>query len=206
MKVLKKSLIRTLPNIGLLLICCFSTTLIFGQAEKRKTQFFPLPALSFSPETGFTFGLATFAYADLAKGDTTARMSNFQLLSIYTTKSQLLIDGRWFIYTKGEQWAFTGRAFYHFFPDRNYGYGNDALGEVNLLVGEEQTPERLNYLPFNTQRFHFAPVIWKKVRPSLFAGIQFEYERLFNFSLQDELVSASNDIQNLPIIGARTGL
>ncbi|MEM6726345.1 MAG: hypothetical protein AAF598_20045, partial [Bacteroidota bacterium] len=168
-------------SLVLCLAFCCSMPPAFGQLTKRKAQFFPLPALSFSPETGFTFGLAAFAYADFAKGDSTARMSNFQLLSIYTTKSQLLLDGRWFIYTKGEQWAFTGRMFYHFFPDRNYGFGNDAAGVVDLLVGEEQSPERYNYLPFDTKRIHFAPVVLKKIQSSLFAGVQFEYERLFSY-------------------------
>lgn len=193
----------------ILLIIGFSGSTIWAQSAdstKRKTQFFPLPALSFAPETGFTFGLAAFTFADLAKGDRNARMSNFQLLAIYTTKSQLLIDSKWFIATKGESFLFSGRAFYHFFPDRNYGVGNDASAEVTLLDPEALETSTFNYLPFNTKRLHFAPVALKQIRPNLFAGLQFEYERLFDFSEDNVILQAPPDVLSLPITGPRTGL
>ncbi len=200
---------------NLLLLLTILAFPLYGQLDslklnkkgKRKPTFYPLPALSYTPETQLTLGAALVSYFDLYKPETDTRLSNIQVLAVYTTAKQILLDTKWFLYTKNEDFIFFGRAFYHKYPDRHYGYGNTTLDLVNYFEPNNASSETFNYLAFNTQRVHFSPVFLRKIYKRLYGGIQFEYEQLFDFKLIDQRPAFIDpDILSVPVTGARTGL
>ncbi|MEM7104144.1 MAG: BamA/TamA family outer membrane protein [Bacteroidota bacterium] len=194
-----------------ILASIFMVNFSIGQEDStntdRKSRIFPVPALTYTPETQLTLGGAMFYFFDLAKGDASANMSNLQALAVYTTANQVLIDSKWNLYTRLENFVFTGRAFYHIYPDRHYGYGNNADSRVDIFDKETGETTSTNYLLFKTQRLHFAPVILRKVTKNLFAGIQYEYEYLYDFkAIPDSITSISSGILDVPVTGPRSGL
>ena len=134
-------------------------------------------------------------------------MSNLQTLAVYTTANQVLIDAKWNLFTRNENFVLTGRAFYHIYPDRHYGYGNNANNLVELYDKEKGEEFTTNYLLFKTQRIHFSPVILRRLTKNLYAGLQYEYENLFDFKvIPDSIITISNGIMDVPVTGPRSGL
>ncbi len=174
--------------------------------KKRKKQLLALPVISSSPETGFVFGALGGYYFDLAQGDTTARMSQIQLITAYSTNGQLNFRPGWELVTKNEDYILRGKISIAQFPDKNYGIGNEA--DVLLVDFEDGASETLNYLRYSVNRYSLRSSFLKKIAPHLYAGLQVEFENVYNFKiLADSLqyLSGQTEIDNLPIEGFRSG-
>lgn len=166
-----------------------------------------LPAISYSPETKFTFGGAVIHTFDLNKGMGSARKSNIKLLCVYTTAKQFLVESRWEILTKDELFFLKGRAFYHKYPDRNYGLGNAAEALVEEHYFDENLIETNNYINFSSKRLHFAATVARKMTRSLYIGIDYELESLFDYKLKsDSIFVRTPELFQNRITGTRSGL
>lgn len=174
--------------------------------KKRKKQLLVLPVISSSPETGFVFGGLGGYYFDLAQGDTTARMSQIQLIIAYSTNGQLNFRPGWELVTQNEDYIFRGKISIAQFPDKNYGIGNEA--DVLLVDFEDGASERLNHLRYSVDRYSLRSSFLKKIAPHFYAGLQLEFENVYNYkTLADSVqyISGQSEIDNLPIEGFRSG-
>ncbi len=135
--------------------------------EKPKFLFYP--TVAFSPETSWEIGISALLLY-YAKRDTANRLSEIQSLSFYTLNKQY---GAWFehfIYTDKDKWFFLGRLRFQRFPLLYYGIGPNAEKENELLVNS-------NYILIRER-------LLRKIIPNLFAGFEFDYQKLYNGSIE----------------------
>ncbi len=204
------------PFIQLLLwtICPFLLT--FAQTDslstqnplpsKRKSQLLAVPFVSYSPETALVFGGVGAFYFDLAKGDTTSRMSQIQLIAISSTNGQLNFRPGWELITQNENYIFRGKLSIARFPNKNYGLGNDA--DLQVVDYENGTGETLNYLRYTVDRYSVRNSALRKIADNLYAGLQLEVENVYNYGvLADSLqyLSGQSEIDRIPVEGFRLG-
>lgn len=134
--------------------------------EKPKFLFYP--TVAFSPETSWEMGISALLLY-YAKRDTANRLSEIQSFNFYTLNKQY---GAWFehfIYTDKDKWFFLGRLRFQRFPLLYYGIGPYAKKEDELLVNS-------NYILIRER-------VLRKIIPNLFAGLEFDYQKLYNGSI-----------------------
>lgn len=167
------------------------------------------PAISYAPETKLTLGGIGYYYMDFYRGDPTTQLSNVNFLAVYTLNQQIALEGYWDLFSDGNRWRSRGEVFYNKYPDRNYGIGNKAGVRVVEYLDNDDT-DTLNYLPFNSDRIKFAPVVLRKIKPNLYVGLQGEMEYLWNEKpMLDRYGYAGADsvaITGLPVDGIRSGV
>jgi len=152
-------------------------------SKKRKSQITPLPAISYSPETGATIGVIGDYYFDLAKGDTTVSRSRIRLLTAITSKGQFILEPGWELYTPKDNYRIFGEFRYRIFNDRNYGLGNTP--NVILTHYEEQKDgafesQLLKYQPYDIKILFFEATFLKKIKPNLYIGPTIDYDNIFD--------------------------
>ncbi len=173
-------------SIVLLIAIIMSPYLLRGQVEpdsisgKRKGEFVVLPALGYTPETGFLGGAFTEYYFDVAR-DTNARMSKILVGGFYTLKNQMFIGISPEIYTKGEKYIFTGLIKYSKFSERDYGLGNDSDAVVVQYDFDKNKIDTLNYLEYEYQSFGIEAGGFRKIKNGLYVGLAFNYEKLWDY-------------------------
>ncbi len=179
----------------------------FPKREFKRLDIFP--AISYSPETKLTLGAIGIKYFDLSKDDLSTPISNLEFLGVYTLNKQIVVETRWEVFTRQRQWRTRGEAFFNRYPDRNYGIGNDAA----VLVAKQNDSggaDTVNYMFYTSDRIKVSPVVLRKIRPSLYAGVQYDMEYLFNMTIHTDqyvyLQSDSVNIQRLPVAGVRSGI
>jgi hypothetical protein len=134
----------------------------------EKPKFLVYPTVAFSPETSWEIGVSALLLY-YAKRDTLNRLSEIQSLTFYTLNRQY---GAWFdhfMYTDKDKWFFLGRLRFQRFPLLYYGIGPEAKKEDELLVNS-------NYILVRER-------VLRKIKPDLFAGIEFDYQKLYNGSI-----------------------
>ncbi len=177
----------------------------------KKKQFLPeglliLPAVSYSPETEFTIGAAILYNFTLGK-DKSIRQSNARLLTIYTSLKQTIIEGRWDLFTKHENYIIRGRTFYHKYPDRNYGLGNNASAFIQAYKNQHPKAKEFNYIDYETKRLHFSFTFMRKLLKNLYGGLDYEFESLYDYrNLNSYMIVHTPELFNNPVIGKRSGL
>ncbi len=208
-----KQLFLTLTIIFFLMGIGFSVKGQETTLEKRKSGFGIIPALAYTPETGFTFGILGDYYFDFAKGDVNARMSKYRLIAIYTTKKQLVLEFENELFTKGEDYYINWKIKYANNVDRDYGMGNDAGNIVRQYYtkDDEVTNDLYNFIDYEYRFFSFKPLVLKRIKKGLFVGLQYQYEKIWDYNtLADSLII--QDISLFPefsterIEGGRSGL
>lgn len=138
---------------------------------KEKNGVFVLPLIYYTPDTRWAAGAAGVYYFKMLARDTTekdTRVSNVQFLTDYTQNKQLDVWGQWNIFTHNENYLFKGEVRYRNFPDRFYGIGNRTLNE-------DEERYVYNLISFKT-------LALKKLAPAVFAGIDYHFEKEYNFS------------------------
>jgi outer membrane protein assembly factor BamA len=148
-------------------------------------------------------------YFDFDKGDRSTPISNLEFLAVYTLNKQIIVESRWEFFMPESKWRTRGELFFNRYPDRNYGWGNNASALV-LEIDDEGNRDTLNYLNFNSDRIKFSPVLLRKIRPHLFLGLQYDMESLFNMkTIPAEYHFLNADsllIKDMPVDGVRSGL
>ncbi len=132
---------------------------------------FLLPLIYYTPDTRWAAGAAGVYYFKIAarsEEEKDTRVSNVQFLSDYTQNKQLDVWGQWNIFTRNENYLFKGEVRYRNFPDRFYGIGNKSL---------KKDEERYVY-----NLFSFKSLSLKKVAKAVFVGIDYHFEKEYNFT------------------------
>ena len=143
--------------------------------EKEKSGLFVMPLIYYSPDTRWAFGGAGVYYFKIAsknENEKETRVSNVQFLADYTQNEQLDIWGQWNIFTRNENYLFKGEARFRNFPDKFYGIGNQTLKK-----NEEKY--EYNLLSFKT-------LTLKKIYPAVFVGVDYHFEKEYNFTYTPE--------------------
>jgi len=131
----------------------------------EKNGFFFLPLLYYTPDTRLAYGGAGVYYFKIPpkhEYQQPTRGSYVQFLADYTQNKQLDVWGIWNIFTRNEDYILKGEARFRNFPDRFYGIGNDTK------IADEE------FYEYNL--FSIKALALKKIRPSLFVGIDYNYE------------------------------
>ncbi len=147
--------------------------------SKRKGNFLALPALAYTPETGFTFGAVSEYYFDFS-GNPDDRMSKVQLAALYTTKKQMYFSAATELFSKEEKNYLYARAKYSKFIDRDYGVGNDASAIVVQYNQEDNEIDTLNYRDFFYQSAGFEAIYLRRVANDLMIGGHYWFESLWD--------------------------
>jgi hypothetical protein len=138
--------------------------------DDQKKGFFVLPLVYYTPDTRWAGGAAGVYYFKIGgktPDEHETRVSNVQFLGDYTQNKQLDLWGQWNVFTRNENYLFKGEIRYRNFPDRFYGIGNNSL-----KYNEEKY--EYNLLSFKT-------LILKKVYPAVFLGVDYHFEKEYDF-------------------------
>jgi outer membrane protein assembly factor BamA len=129
-----------------------------------------LPIIASSIETGWSFGLASAGTFHISTPDTAIRTSNVQAVAIYTTRRQFVTALNGSIYFPGERYILNEQLSYSSFPDEFWGLGKRAPDS-----NEESYKFKQYYIYLHPQRL---------IAKSLFLGVVYEYQRVFNIDYQ----------------------
>lgn len=181
---------------------------------KRFRKYDILPAISYAPETQLTLGVIGYRYLDFSKGDPTTIRSFINLIAIYTTANQIILESNWDMFTSGNKWRFSGTLYYNKYPDRNYAIGNDAdalVFEYDLNENVIQDTTVLNYKRFSINRVTFQPIFLKEFSTSIYGGLTLDFEYQYNLvDLADsfEIIRKADEIALLEdnMLDLRSGL
>lgn len=131
-----------------------------------------LPALGSTPETGFMFGAVVVPQFKLSGAGEETRSSSLLFSGIYTTKKQILLGLLSDINFPRESWILNGNYFANYFPDSYWGVGpNTKNSDKSSILFTEINIEQS---------------ILKKIGTGLFTGPYFRWNRVYNFTLEDE--------------------
>jgi hypothetical protein len=130
-----------------------------------RPQFLLYPTIGYAPETSWEFGVST-VFVFYANLDTTNRLSEINAFTFLTLERQygLWVDHA--LYSQDNKWFSLGRLRFQSFPLLYHGIGPDSpedhLAQVNATL------------------FQFKERVLRKVRGSIFSGIEIDYQHLGN--------------------------
>ena len=144
---------------------------IYAQKDSIKPKHLLIfPVVARSIETGWSFGTVGSSTFRFAKGDTISRTSNLQLLLLYSTKKQLVTAINGSQYFDKEQYILNEQISFSSYPDKFWGLGKNTA---------EENEESYKFKQFYVY-LHFL----RKVAPSLFVGLLFETQRVWDIDYQ----------------------
>jgi hypothetical protein len=147
-------------------------------AVRQKGSWILLPVVYYSPETRFGFGALGMHLFRFKGADSLTRTSNVQAYALYTLNKQLMISPKYTLFTNGERYMFSGNVAYFKFPRLYYGIGNDLPWD---------NEEMIDYAYFRAENKFL-----KKLGPSIFGGLQWNYYSMFGVDSDPEGVLAQN--------------
>jgi outer membrane protein assembly factor BamA len=136
-----------------------------------KSGFFVLPLLYYTPDTRWAYGGAGVYYFKIPpkyEYEKETRVSYIQFLADYTQNKQLDVWSTWNIFSRNENYLYKGELRYREFPDRYYGIGNNT---------SKSSEELYSYSLISIKNLAL-----KKIKNSLFAGIDYHFEYEYDFS------------------------
>lgn len=207
-----------------ILLCCvgilFAHTLFSQEQEqteaskaKKDRKIVALPAISYTPETQFTIGVVGFYFMDFSRGQEGTRKSYIKPTIIYSTAKQVILEAEWEVFNFQEEWILRGIGGYRDFPFRNYGRTNHASETVVEYDAESGESTKLNYLRYTSRRLYFRPIILKKIRDHVYAGLQYDFTSLFKYERLADSVAVPEataptilGLESSAMTGRRSGL
>lgn len=138
-------------------------SILADTASPEKVRLIAYPTIAYTPETRWEFGISALLVYHAAK-DTTNRLSEINAFTFVTLERQY---GLWLdhaLYTDKNEWFFLGSLRWQCFPLRYYGIGPSTPNEYAAVVESNSLVWRERIL--------------KKVIPSVYAGLEFDYQRL----------------------------
>lgn len=198
-------LISLMKKIKILLLCCvlLCSSTSFSQRKKflgftalddtvktANEGTFLLPLLYYTPDTRWAAGAAGVHYFKIAPKDSsehTTRTSNIQLLADYTQNRQADFWTSWNVFTRNENYLLKGDIRFRNFPDKFYGIGNNT---------SQEQMERYSY-----NLIQIKSMFLKKVRPDLFIGFDYEFEKEYGLK-----TSPGGTLESGSIRGSKGGI
>ena len=170
MTFLPASAQETKSITGLPLYTYFDRLLNDTLRDPAKPKLINYPTIAYSPETRWELGVSSL-YIYSAKNDLSNRLSELKAFTFYTLEHQY---GLWLdhaVYTDENLWFFYGKVRYQSFPLFYYGVGPDSPQEYTALIDGNYTLVKERFL--------------RAVLPSLYVGLELDYQRLGNVSYQN---------------------
>lgn len=134
------------------------------------------PTLAYSPETNWEFGVSSL-YVYSAKRNLKNRLSEVKAFTFFTLENQY---GLWLdhaVYTNKNKWFLYGRARYQSFPLLYFGIGPDSPSEYLSRIDGQYILLRERLL--------------RETFPSLYFGLELDYQRLNNVKYVDQSLGSS---------------
>lgn len=134
------------------------------------------PTLAYSPETNWEFGVSSL-YVYSAKRNLKNRLSEVKAFTFFTLENQY---GLWLdhaVYTNKNKWFLYGRARYQSFPLLYFGIGPDSPSEYLSRIDGQYILLRERLL--------------RETFPSLYIGLELDYQRLNNVKYVDQSLGSS---------------
>ena len=142
-------------------------------ADPAKPKLINYPTLAYSPETRWEIGVSSLLVYS-ANQDLSNRLSEIKAFTFYTLENQYGIWLDHAIYSDKNKWFFFGRARYQSFPLLFYGIGPESPAEHTARIDGNYTLFRERFL--------------REIQPSLYFGLEVDFQRLGNVSYQDTAV------------------
>ena len=173
-------------------LCFFFVVLLAGQifaseaipvdTLKTKTtgKFLIFPFLIRSPETSVGFGAASAFFFKTKHNDTLIRTSDFNLVSLYTLKKQMVFVLGSSIYFPDEKMIVRLQTSYSHYPDKTWGIGNT-------------TPDGVQE-DYSIHQFYFYPQFLRKFFRHWYGGFSYEYQHVYDFIYEYNGVFEQQDI------------
>lgn len=139
-------------------------------SDPAKPKLINYPTIAYSPETSWEIGVSSL-YIYSANQDLNNRLSEIKAFTFYTLENQY---GVWLdhaLYTDQNKWFFYGKARYQSFPLLYYGIGSDSPKEHTARIDGQYTLLKERFL--------------REVVPSLYFGLELDYQRLAGVAYQD---------------------
>ena len=142
----------------------------------RSSSFLPLPAIGYSQETGFEFGLVTLYSFYTDRQDTLTRNSSITGVATYTTKKQTNLLLRTDYWTPQNRFHYMNDIRYKDFPFSFYGTGNQT---------READKQRI------TQKlFRFSAEVEKKTGRASYTGVNASFEN-YQFDFDNDPINVN---------------
>jgi hypothetical protein len=132
-------------------------------AAGARRQIFPLPVISYAPETKTVGGLALVGVWRRAGGDSTDRPTSFAASALYTQRSQVSADLGVEHWTAGNRWALAAAAQFARYPYEWYGVGND-------------TPDSAEH--YTSRTIGAGVDVRRRVGRALYVGANYEFQQV----------------------------
>lgn len=132
--------------------------------SSRSSSFIALPALSYAPETGLEYGIASTYNFYLDKNDKSSKTSNISLIGTLTTKSQKKINITSDIWTKNNAYHILADVRMRDWPFNFYGIGNDTW-----KADEDYLDQTLYRIKLDVE---------KKMTHKFYVGVNVNYDNL----------------------------
>lgn len=140
-------------------------------SNTKRNRLLIFPITSRTPETNWAFGFAgAYIFHAHSRTDTVTRTSTIPFGGLYTLNKQVVLGLGANIFFPGEKYVLRMENSFSSFPDKFWGIGNHTA---------EDALERYNF-----QQFYINPQLLRKVYRKFFLGINYEYQRVFDFHYQ----------------------
>jgi len=122
---------RCLASFSFILLILLRPTAISAQNDSikpktKKVKVLVFPVVARSIETGWSFGAASALSFRMSQSDTVSRLSNMQVLALYSLKKQFVAAINGTQYFKGEKYILGEQFSYSSFPDKFWGLGKNT--------------------------------------------------------------------------------
>ena len=145
-------------------------------SKSANIHFNILPAFAFQPETGFRYGVNSIFYKKFSStNDTATRTSKLAFSAFGTTKKQYYGFMNWLVFTKNNQFAFSGFLQAGKWIDRYYNLGNSVNNPTTEYYDDKA--QTINYANFQYNYLDFYLVMNHRIAPNLYAGLTFERDK-----------------------------
>jgi hypothetical protein len=125
-------------------------------ARHRSLKVLPVPALGYTPETGFYTGAVCLFTMDFYN-DSLTRRSNAKLEFNYTWRRQLILESSWNYFFRHERWFTQGLLRFSRYPDLYFGIGETSSEEAQIHYQSTRRVADFNLLRDLGRRFFIGP-------------------------------------------------
>lgn len=144
----------------------------------KKKSILPLPLITRSIETDWSFGAVGVFTFPLSKKDNVARTSNFELVGLYSLKKQLVTGINGNLYFPKEKYILNFLSSYSSFPDKFWGIGNNSANSSEK---------------YSFEQYYIFGHLMRSLGNNLFMGGAIEFQHLMKINyLQGGLFDIEN--------------
>jgi hypothetical protein len=168
----------------MLMMGCYAQEVSRGVplALGKSDRYILFPMLVKSPEYKWGVGAAGIYYFKI-RPDSLTRTSNVKLVSFVTVRKQVVLASESNIYFPHEDFILHLIVSASHFPDKFWGLGNTTPSSA-----EED---------YTISQYDIYPQLIRKIRPNLFAGINYEFQNVFRFQYDNKQGESLFDTENI---------